>query len=181
MSLIDQALKKTQSSLQQNHAQNSASAETHEPIENTASNPNTPPLFARRDARFALPSIHPQWIIAGVLFVGACFCGYALITHFHPVEKRYSTFYKNTWTSLTASLHQHSKLKKLTTPISDAPLVVNGIMEMNKDRVALINGKLYHPGEMVNGYNIVSIHYNRVTLENPNTMQIRTITPSLTQ
>lgn len=175
MSLIDQALKKTQSSLKQNHAQTAATVETH-PTENTP--PNTPPLFARRQSRFELPSIHPRWIIVSLLLLGASFCGYELITHFHPIEKRYSTFYKNTWSSLTASLHRH---KKLSTPISEAPLIVNGILEMNKNRVALINGKLYHPGEMVNGYNIVSIHYNRVTLENPNTMQIRTITPSLTQ
>ena len=54
-------------------------------------------------------------------------------------------------------------------------------MEMDNERVALINGHLYHRGEMIEGYRITQIHYNDVLLKNPTTKQSITLTPNLTQ
>jgi hypothetical protein len=69
-------------------------------------------------------------------------------------------------TSTTASMIEQTA----STSSDDAPdekdLVLNGVLLSDEEKLALINNKTFHVGDMVEGMRIVSIDFNSVKLAN---------------
>lgn len=159
MSLIDQALKKTQSSL---HQQNKP---------NTRTESVTPPPFTAQQIvnslktkkRFNMPEINKYWIVGTLSAAILVSLVFIVTTHFKTIEQRYTHFYKNIFSHPNQSL------------------VLNGVIEMNNNRVALINGHLYHAGESIDGLQIAQIHYDHILLKNQATQQTQILRPTLSQ
>lgn len=178
MSLIDQALKKTQSSLNKQKTESlrspiysAATAQiplTTQRLINPTGRKNTANTF------FEFPAMNKYWIIGPLLAIFVAAIGFETHLHFASVKAHYANFYGKIATDFL------SKSKKAALVIASQPLTLDGTMEMNSARVALINGKLYHTGQTVNGYQIQQIHYNGVTLQNTATHQTNELTPELT-
>jgi hypothetical protein len=177
MSLIDQALKKTQSSLRGQNKPGVDPLKTPEPERHI-------PLTAQRVANsfkrrrisnrtFTLPTINKYWMIGIGVFIAVALMCFEIVSHFSDIKGRYANFYKTLYSDVT---FQHGAGVNSTQP-----LILNGTMEMNGEHVALINGNLYHAGESVNGYLIKQVHYNYVALQNPATHRIRELSPSINQ
>jgi len=185
MSLIDQALKKTQSSLNQQKAEPVAQSK---PIARPVPTPTfrqTPrnPLQQRRliTPRIELPGLNKYyaWSLLGLILLtlGA----FVIHTNYASIAKRYVNFYGTIFLDQSASVKPTPALPPPTTMAPVQPLSLDGTMEMDNERVALINGHLYHRGEIIEGYRITQIHYNDVLLQNTVTQQSMTLTPALTQ
>lgn len=178
MSLIDQALKKTQTSLRQNRPDKAEKQDTspRSPIYSTTHTSQIP-LSAQRiinPFKKKYPSNKKYWIVGAVSLIAVGIMGFEIVTHFSPIEKRYAHFYGN--------IFSHSfVLKKAVPVVVEKPMILNGTMEMDNERVALINSDLYHIGQSVDGYKIKQIRYNNVLLQNTTTHQNRLLTPTLTQ
>ena len=178
MSLIDQALKKTQSSL---HKQNTKSPRA--PIYSATT--TQIPLAAQRvanpykrkniaDSSFKLSAINKYWIIGSLSLVLIAIIGFETHGHFAMIKQSYANFYGKIFSNFSL------KPKKISPIISTQPLILNGTMKMDSERVVLINDTLYHVGQTVNGYQIKQIHYNHVILQNTSTGQALELTPELT-
>lgn len=189
MSLINQALKKTQSLL---HEQKKRSIHSSELASESVMQTTSTPPFARLKnpfyqksttlKSFEALSINKYWAIgiASAIFI-TCI-GFEIVTHFTVIEKRYANFYEKLFSSTT--------VKKKPVPIIAAPVVVNtaapiasltleGTMETGHKRAAMINGDLYSIGEIIAGYKIMQIHYDHIVLQNIVTHHIHTLSPKL--
>lgn len=160
MSLIDQALKKTQLSL---NKQKTEAVPQPEPIAQT---PQTQQSFSQQPRnplqqkrlitrRIPLPGFN-KYIAFSLLGL------ILLILSVFIIHANYAKYP----ISLTTLAH---------------PLSLDGTMEMDNERVALINGHLYHKGEIIEGYRITQIHYNDILLQDTDSHQSITLMPKLAQ
>ncbi|OGT33800.1 MAG: hypothetical protein A3C44_05225 [Gammaproteobacteria bacterium RIFCSPHIGHO2_02_FULL_39_13] len=185
MSLIDEALKKTQSSLKNTQRPHSVSTSESIVSRATATSamhagmiPNQFIKPRRTKKSFAFPNMtfNLHWIIFSVASIISISLIIFMLMHFHSITDRYVNFYSNLFS-------QHKTQRVITQPVMNEtmPLTLSGTMRINNKRVALINGNLYRVGEVVNGYKVNAIQYDHVTLLNPQTHQIRTLVPELIQ
>lgn len=166
MSLIDEALKKTQSSLHQQKTE-SESVIPQSPRTPIIS-PSNYPFKKTKVAHFEMPVINKYWLIGIASFMVLCTIGFETYAHFTAVKQRYENFY-------------NAALSHLSFGSSNSiPLVLNGTMKSNSQGVALINGHLYHAGDTISHYQVKQIHYDHVMLQDPKSHQIRILTPELT-
>ena len=163
MSLIDEALKKTQSSLHQQKTESEFA--TPQKPQTPIISPSAYPFKQNRVAHFEMPTISKFWLIGIASFMMLCTIGFETYAHFQAVKQRYENFY--------GAMLTHLSFKK-------TPLVLNGTMKSNNQGVALINGHLYHAGDAISHYQVKQIHYDHVTLQDPKTHQVRVLTPELT-
>lgn len=167
MSLIDEALKKTQSSL---HQQKTSIEYVTPPIpqapQTPRMSPSAYPFKQTKIAHFEMPTINKYWLIGIASFMLFCTIGFETYAHFSAVKQRYANFYGAALSPLSFA--------------SQTPLTLNGTMKSSNASVALINGHLYHAGDTISHYQIKEIHYDHVTLQDPKTHQIRTLTSELT-
>lgn len=174
MSLIDQALKKTQSALNQKKV-----LPTQTPSHTNNDRPQTRPISARPQiplfARQSLgiPAIMKYGMIGALSIVAIIVIGFEIHSHYTTLTQRYNGFYGKMFS-------RFSQPKKIIpVAVAEPPLVLNGTLETGIERIALINQQLYHVNEIVDGYLIKQIHYNRVVLQNITTHKTRVLTPKL--
>lgn len=181
MSLIDQALKKTQSSLNQ---QQTTSTDT--PAQKTSTT-HMPFYASRITTRF-----EKKYILNGVIGITIAaiitLSGFEIDKHAAVIAERYTYFYGNIFSLSSTTPQKPTPAQSLTKPlplaselIPEKSLVLTGTMEMEKERAALINGHLYHVGDRVADYQIKAVHYNQVVLSDPVTHHIKILTTELNQ
>lgn len=75
--------------------------------------------------------------------------------------------------------HLPTTIPKITTMAAPKELTLNGTVHTGSNRDAMINNHLYRVGEMVNGYKILDIHYDQVTLLDPESHKTIVLTTEL--
>ena len=80
-----------------------------------------------------------------------------------------------TWhTFLLSLVHSHHTISS-----KNQQILLNGTLQTASTHAAFINHKLYHVGDVVDGYQIKQISYNGVVLFNPLTHHTRSLTVTL--
>lgn len=194
MSLIDQALKKTQSALKQK-AQTTSSTQPiidkvdkPEPIRPAPAVHAIPKKYKKTSHTVSdfgfngtdfLDFITNRWVIGAASFVFMAMLVLTMHQYVLHIGQRYTQFYGHLFQHV---LPVKNKSKLVTTPPKPVvPMKLNGTLQMENQHVALINHQLYHTGETIDGYQIEEIHYNHVILQNTETHQKRELTPELSQ
>lgn len=183
MSLIDQALKKTQTSLHKQKKESAAQADFSADSGHSsfAPSPDRPSYFTPKDPFYkknkrafhiAFPSINPYWMMGSAAAIIAIMLIFAVAVHFKAMEQRYLNFYHFKKPVVIAP-------KLIVAPLSS--LSLEGTMQAGSERVAMINGALYHTKDMIGGYQIKQIRYNTVILENPATHHQHPLSPAMAQ
>lgn len=188
MSLIDQALKKTQTSLHKQKkegvAQPDFSADSvrssfiPSPDHQTYFKPAPKdPFYKKNKPRFdfEFPTIDPYFMMISAVVIIAVMLIIAVATHFKTIEQRYANFYHIKKAPVVAP-------KPIAPPVAPlSSLSLEGTMQAGNERVAMINGSLYHTKDMIGGYQIKQIRYNTVVLENPTTHHKHQLSPTMAQ
>ena len=188
MSLIDQALKKTQTSLHKQKKESAAQADfstdnapsSFTPLadHHTYFKPTPKDPFYRKNKSlfdFEFPVIDPYFMMVSAAIIIGVMLIIAVVTHFKTIEQRYENFY-------------HFKKPVVIAPKPVTPAVaplsslsLEGTMQAGHEHVAMINGVLYHTKDRVGGYQIKQIRYNTVVLENPATHHEQQLSPTTAQ
>lgn len=193
MSLILDALKKTQSALNSHSAKLKV---TPEKSVHTA----VPPKPESESQQHHIPfSFHKNHSIDFMQFlnrwtIGLCSFGLLiavlLVGHhfFSNVFKRYAGFYGE----LAHAISDHALLatpvnKPIAPTTKPAPAVLpsiphfqlDGTVQVDGKHLALINQTMYHTGQFIGDFEITQIRYEDVTLVNHKTHQIVRLTPAL--
>lgn len=190
MSLIDQALKKTQSALHQkrrNVPPAQPNVDKPEPIrpavhaiprkyQKTKSHTVSDFTFNHTDL---VNFVTNRWVIGAASFIFLLMLTLTTHQYFLYIKEQYIQFYGQLFQHLLPAKHKPVATPKPVAPI--IPLQLNGTLQMKHQHVALINHQLYHAGEMIDGYKIEQIRYNHVDLLNLQTHQKRELTPELSQ
>lgn len=169
MSLIDQALRKTQSALNKN----ASSVKSKDSPESIIISPH---LKRKRHNR-------PPYGI--IIFSTMSFLAILFLishTHFSAISHRIANGYH--------TLFHHKKLPP--APVVQPPpavqipppaetILLNGTLQVGNEHAALINHQLFHIGDIVGGFKIIQIHFNNVVLQNPSTHENKIIVPALSQ
>lgn len=177
MSIIHEALKKVQLSLQK---------PAEDPVEQLPSNPYTAAPIVQPPQEKAVEekeskSVPHSGLLAGLLAVMAILIVVVCLVYqpqqyapqiAHWVSKQtyrlqsLSPFHKDGPQPIAmitpATAKAHGKLQSAIT--SSAALNVEGIMANNGSAVALINGKIYEAGDEIGGTQLVSIDENSITI-----------------
>lgn|SRR3990167_2802531 len=162
MSIIDEALKKTQRALSEkekkikaqtavpiiSRAQQKSSESIMQPVELTELSGNAKSIKSNK-----------------YIYVTGLFFGFILLL----------LILKN----IDSSIFPNAMNKKQIITPAVSTLVLNGTMRIGNHRAALINHNLYQLGQMINGYQIIDIRFNEVDLINPVTHQAQKLTESL--
>ena len=167
MSVINQALKKTQSALEQQ-----AKAAPKPPVD--APQVSQPPKSAVR--------WHKRYLWMGILAPMVVATGYL----YGPVIATrdvhfYRTFFHRFTENQASQVATPPKAVIAAAPTPTphpVPLALNGTVRMGKDRVAVINHEFYHVGDQMDGFKVDRIQFNTVTLSDPNTHEQETLNPS---
>lgn len=178
MSLIDDALKKTQSALNPNQAQYKPPLDKEIPT----SSFRTPPIpehirFLTKKKREVRAFVLNRWTIGIPAFLFLSLFVMFAHTFFLHLAQRYTRFYSQLIHEVSTS-----KVEKPIVVAAPIPVInfeLDGTLQMNGEHVALINHALYHIGEVIDGFQIKSVHYNSVTLVNLKTHQKEVLTPEL--
>ncbi|VAX37813.1 hypothetical protein MNBD_UNCLBAC01-1511 [hydrothermal vent metagenome] len=165
MSIIDQALRKTQSELEKKNN------ESRKPAINVETTPRQqPPPIAKPRPKIKKDSPEKKKVLKGLIFT---FMLLAIFSGIYFIVKK---------TDLqTSSFNKEEKKKKnlikfiqpKTTPLpirayTKGSFILNGTMIIGDNRVALINNTIYKIGENVNGKKIISISMREVILKDKN-------------
>jgi len=158
MSIIDQALKKTQQALNKNQCQPENKASDAKPDVEPSQwitraqkkSSSIAPIYLKLKKKRAVFSI--LGLIALCLF----------ILNFHPFH----------------FLGQTSK-KQMTRNASMPTLILNGTVATGKNHAALINHQLYQVGQVIDGFQITAIRFNEVDLKDQATQQIKQLKAAL--
>ncbi|OGT44165.1 MAG: hypothetical protein A3F13_06070 [Gammaproteobacteria bacterium RIFCSPHIGHO2_12_FULL_40_19] len=198
MSLIDQALKKTQSALHQK----TRPILPKQPIVDRAE-----PLLEREPLR---PTVHAiprgykkrtrtaldfnfvstdfrdfmtnRWVLGALAFVFAAMLVLSAHQYLSHISQRYTQFYGHLFDRRLPAKNTPKPIATPPKPITPAiPLQLNGTLQMNSEHVALINHQLYHAGETIDGYKILHVRYNHVDLQNIETHQVLELLPELSR
>ncbi len=151
MSIIDDALKKTQNRMNQNTPPQAPAPQEKKPSKNRRT------WLCRRNA-----------LIAGLLVTIGC-AGALLWRHRSSLQALTPVITKATTpkpkTAAPRVVTIQPKTKPLPPPPSDnRTIVLNGTMMVGGQRVALINNNIYYDGDQIGEYTIQSIDMNRVTI-----------------
>ena len=160
MSIINDALKKTQNNLQKSDPKEASDVykkiyQNNEPQKDGTSAPHSQP----GETKIKSGKIWHQSILA-IVCIALLLAGVLLAVLFYLIKESSSTTSKNAVSSLKL---QHEKTKS-SPPVDPNVLKLDGIMLTSGKRSALINGEVYEMGEMVNGKKIVNIDADRVDL-----------------
>lgn len=84
-------------------------------------------------------------------------------------------------TSAANSIEKHipTTIPKITAMAAPKEFTLNGTVHTGSKRDAMINNHLYRVGDTVNGYRILEIRYDQVTLLDPETKKMVTLTTDL--
>lgn len=192
MSLIDQALKKTQSALHQktrNVPPAKPIVHKPEPIPHTvhAIPPKYPKMKSRTASDFNFNNIDivnfitNRWVLGTASLLFVAMLTVSMHPYFSYIGQRYVQFYGHLFEDIVPTKSKPTLVVAPKPVIPMIPLELNGTIQVEHQRVALINHKLYHLGEMIDGYKIKQIRYNYVDLQNIETHQKRVLTPELSQ
>lgn len=175
MSLIDQALKKTQKDLRQQKRAKSVSPSVNNPYK-------IPPYTT--DNSFSaddfLDFCRNRWVIGtGVALVLA-----ALILIFPPSQlaHRYENFYSGLFHSVVTK--KSAPPVTLVSTITTAPLSsleLEGTVQVSHHQAAMINQQLLNTGETILGYRVEHIQDNAVDVLNLQTHEMHRLTQALTK
>lgn len=172
MSLIVDALKKTQSALnpheEQLHKKSDALITESPP-------PMTFSISKKHDFEFV-----NRWSIGFFALVLLGFLIALTHTYIAHLAARYVNFYGD----LAHEISSGKVQKPVVISEKAAPVInftLDGTLQMNGEHVALINNRLYYVGQIIEGFQIKRIHYNTVTVVNPITHQETVLTPALAQ
>ncbi len=165
MSLIDEALKKTQSALKKQNAREVfasesiiQAAQTTQPSSSKTTYPYQQKRFSRHS--FKMPKIYQYGLMGVLATTTLLMIFFEIHAHSTAIEQRYTQFYKGVFSHFSST----QPVAKLT-PLAKLPLTLNGIMKTKHKSAALINNQLYHVGETIDGYQIQQIHYDHVVLK----------------
>lgn len=193
MSIIVDALKKTQSDIDKkpyaNHAiygdieiPNSGRQDTnsHTAIlgqkkipKSSTSKFKNPFSFSIHRFKKYFSTLNRQHIIG--LTIILCLCGGIWLGY------QYDRQITHGIANATNSIEKHipTTPPKISTTAAPEKLTLNGTVLTGSKRDAMINNHLYHIGDIINGYKIVEIHYDQVVLLNLDTKETRILTTNL--
>ncbi|PIZ04061.1 MAG: hypothetical protein COY58_06220 [Gammaproteobacteria bacterium CG_4_10_14_0_8_um_filter_38_16] len=194
MSLIDDALKKTQSALtkkpkstatfstSETHAKATASHHSIDPkISAAIINRKKTPFLSekRKDLIYAIIKSR-LFLLAVLILIAGC-----MITFFYnplpQISKRYVQFYGHFFNGKALKKTTPPKIPAAPTTKTVSTLSLDGTLETGQTHAALINNQLYYTGEKIDGYQIKHIEYNRVILLDLSTHETHVLTPTLQQ
>lgn len=151
MSIIDQALKKTQQAIEKEKSTTSQKM-TYESEKIVTQTPR---------ATIATKNYKKNILILSISLT--------LITLFLILFNFVPTLF--TW-------HFH-KISQSTNAMPPPPMILNGTVHVGNNRAALINHQLYHTGQLIGEFQITEIHSNSVELKNIKTSKTQKLTESL--
>jgi len=177
MSIINDALKKTQANLDKQENQTSESkkdlSKVYDKIHQRRDSSQTPPDAPEKKTSSAegkRPSIRKLPLL---LLIFVVLLGYYLNIQFHWVN-RFPLARKVFFLDFDFLKKNPSPGMKAKTPpppprtYTSDTLTLSGIMTMDNRRVALINGKIYEAGETVNNKKITNISLQNVEVTDEN-------------
>lgn len=183
MSLIDQALKKTQSAL---HPQKVSTRRT-DTFSNTPSEatPRTQaPLFSRANI---MDFFTHRWILSLTSFVFAMSIAWVAHHHIVQITQRYEHFYGHLYQNVAPQkLNSVPPIKKIAQPQAQPtpaviPLQLEGTLQVGSEHVAMINQALVHKNQVIDGYRVEKVKDNAVDLQNITTHQDKLLTQTLSK
>ena len=175
MSIINDALKKTQASLnkakkapdeKQNSPSNQSTSNIYEKLykaQNDQQNGLTPEAGQKKkasdkEASKKSPKIFP----IAVFFLLCALGGFFFIARPQSLQSFLHSIKKKSISSKPPAVRKVPKKRKYKA----GELVLNGTSLIDEKRVALINDEIYETGEIINGMKITSIDLNKVELRN---------------
>ena len=166
MSVINQALKKTQSALERQ-----AKVTPKRSVDAPEINQPPRPAFTWRKGHLFM-GILALFIIT----IGYCYGPMITTRDAHFYSAFFHRFIANQ-TAISPKTMVVSPPAPISTP-HPVPLTLNGTVRMGKDRVAVINHELHHVGDQLDGFKIDRIQFNAVTLSDPKTHEQETLSPA---
>lgn len=190
MSLIDQALKKTQSALHHQKSQSTTPDAFSNAAHKEVPRPSGHHLYSRKRTPASVFShdnimsiMTHRWMIGLTSFIFAI--SIALVAHHHlaQITHRYENFYEHLYQNVSPQKHSAAApIKKAAAPRPVVtPLELEGTLQVGNEHVAMINQELLHKNEIIDGYQVEKVNDNVVDLQNITTHQERQLTQTLSK